>query len=104
LGLHLLFRHVNTEEREDFAFFELDGGNLELIQRLDEPFEKPPLKPSLCPHLAFTTDDMSQTLRMFEEKHVQIVKGPLEIAGAERWVYIADPDNNVIEYIQWLSK
>ena len=41
LGLRLLSRNVNAEEREDYAFLELEGGNLELIQRLDgEPFEK----------------------------------------------------------------
>ena len=27
LGLKLLFRHVNEEVREDYAFLELDGGN-----------------------------------------------------------------------------
>jgi lactoylglutathione lyase len=41
---------------------------------------------------------------MIEEKRIPIVKGPLEIKGAEKWIYISDPDNNVIEYIQWLSK
>ncbi len=105
VGLRLVFRNVNTEEQEDYAFLELDGGNLELIQRLgDEPFEKPQIKPPFCPHLALTTDDMTRTLRTIEEKHIPVVKGPLEIAGAERWVYVSDPDNNVIEYIQWLSK
>jgi lactoylglutathione lyase len=105
VGLRLVFRNVNVEEQEDYAFLELDGGNLELIQRLgDEAFEKPQIKPPFCPHLALTTDDMTRTLRTIEEKHIPIVKGPLEIAGAERWVYISDPDNNVIEYIQWLSK
>lgn len=105
VGLRLVFRNVNTEEQEDYAFLELDGGNLELIQRLDnEPFEKPQIKPPFCPHLALTTDDMTRTLRAIEEKHISVVKGPLEIAGAERWIYISDPDNNVIEYIQWLSK
>jgi len=105
LGLRLLFRNVNAEEGEDYAFLELDGGNLELIQRLgNEPFVKPEIKPPYCPHLALTTDAMDKTLRVIEEKHIPIVKGPLEIEGAEKWVYVSDPDNNVIEYIQWLSK
>jgi catechol 2,3-dioxygenase-like lactoylglutathione lyase family enzyme len=38
LGLRLVFRNVNTEEQEDYALLELDGGNLELIQRL-VPFQ-----------------------------------------------------------------
>jgi len=105
LGLRLLFRNVNVEAQEDYAFLELEGGNLELIQRLDDaPFKKPQIKPPYCPHLALTTEDMAKTLRMIEEKHIPVVKGPLEIEGAEKWIYISDPDNNVIEYIQWLSK
>ena len=104
LGLQLLSRNVNAEEQEDYAFLELEGGNLELIQRLDgEPFEKPVIKPPYCPHLALTTDDMAQTLKVIKEKHIPVVKGPLEIEGAEKWIYISDPDNNVIEYIQWLK-
>jgi catechol 2,3-dioxygenase-like lactoylglutathione lyase family enzyme len=104
LGLRLMFRHVNPAEREDYAFLELDGGNLELLQRLsDEPFEKPSIKPPYCPHLALATDDMEGTLKMTQEKNIPIIKGPLEIEGAEKWLYISDPDNNVIEYIQWLK-
>ena len=103
--MRLLFRNVNVEEQEDYAILELGGGNLELIQKVDEaPFEKPQIKPPFCPHLALGTDDMARTLKMIEEKRIPIVKGPLEIEGAEKWIYIRDPDNNVIEYIQWLSK
>jgi catechol 2,3-dioxygenase-like lactoylglutathione lyase family enzyme len=105
LGLRLLFRNVNAEEQEDYAFLELAGGNLELIQRLDgEPFVKPAIKPPYCPHLALTSEDMAQTLQMIEEHRIPVVKGPLEIAGAEKWIYISDPDNNILEYIQWLKR
>jgi lactoylglutathione lyase len=104
LGLRLLFRKVNTEEQEDYAFLELTGGNLELLQRLDSrPFVKPTIKPPYCPHLAIRSEDMGQTLKMIEEHQIPIVKGPLEIAGEEKWIYISDPDNNVIEYIQWMK-
>jgi lactoylglutathione lyase len=105
LGLRLLFRNVNPDEQEDYAILELEGGNLELIQRLDGlPFEPPEIKPPYCPHLAFTSDDMDETLKMIAEKHIPVVTGPLEIEGAEKWIYIHDPDNNVIEYIQWLGR
>jgi lactoylglutathione lyase len=105
LGLRLIFRKVNAEEQEDYAFLELEGGNLELIQRLDDvPFEKPQLKPPYCPHVALTTEDIANTLRIIEDRHIPIVKGPLEIEGEEKWLYISDPDNNVIEYIQWMSR
>jgi len=104
LGLRLMFRHINPAEQEDYAFLELEGGNLELLQRLgDEPFERPKIKPPYCPHLALTTDNMDETLKMIREKQIPLVKGPLEIEGAEKWLYISDPDNNVIEFIQWLK-
>jgi len=103
LGLKLLFRHVNEQQREDYAFLELDGGNLELLQYLGAPFVKPEIKPPYCPHLALATDDMDETLRLFSEHGTPIIKGPLEIPGEERWVYVSDPDNNIIEYIQWLA-
>lgn len=104
LGLRLLFRSVNQEHQEEYAFLELDGGNLELIQQLDAPFEIPKIAPPYCPHLALTTDDMGKTLQVIKEKDVPIVRGPLEIPGEEQWIYVSDPDNNIIEYIQWLAR
>ena len=104
LGLKLVFSKIDEAGGEAYAFLELEGGNLELIQLLDEKtFIKPRLHPPYCPHLAFTTDDMSATLRMLAEKGVPLVAGPFEIAGAEKWVYLADPDNNVIEFIEWIK-
>ncbi len=103
LGLRLLFRDENVSEQEEYAFLELQGGNLELIQKLGVPFVKPSLITPYCPHLALTTDNLSQVLQMIEQHGIKIVKGPLEIPGEEKWIYIADPDNNVIEYIEWVK-
>ncbi|MBU0491273.1 MAG: VOC family protein [Chloroflexi bacterium] len=104
LGLRLLFRSVNPEEQEAYAFLKLEGGNLELIQKLNVPFAKPQITPPYCPHFALETDDMAQVLQMISEKGISIVKGPLEIPGEEKWIYVSDPDNNVIEYIEWTSR
>ena len=76
LGMQLLFRSANVEVGEDYAFLELEGGNLELIQRLSgPPFEKPEIKAPYCPHLALTTMDMAATVQMIGDKHVPLVKG-----------------------------
>jgi lactoylglutathione lyase len=102
LGLRLISRETNPAEQEDYAFLELEGGNLELIQRLaDEAFVKPSLRPPYCPHFAMATDDMARTVAMIKAAGIPIVKGPLEIAGVETWIYVSDPDNNVLEFIQW---
>ena len=104
LGLRLLFSDEDPAEQEAFAFLELEGGNLELVQILDVPFVKPTLAPPYCPHLALNTDDINRVLQMIEQHSIKVVKGPLEIPGEEKWIYIADPDNNVIEYIEWVGK
>ena len=104
LGLKLRFQAVNPEEQEAYAFLELEGGGLELIQKLGKQFVKPTITPPYCPHFAIGTDNMDEVLERIARHHIQMVKGPLEIPGEERWLYIHDPDNNVIEYIEWLAK
>ncbi len=101
LGLRLVFRKSNPEVGEAIALLELEGGNLELIQTLDRPFKTIKLEPPYCPHLAIGTEDMAKTMEMVRAKSIQIVSGPLEIPGEEKWVYLADPDGNVIEFIEW---
>ncbi len=104
LGLRVLFRSANPEEGEAYAFLELKGGNLELIQTLNSLYIPPKIVPPYCPHLAVQSDDLNAILETIRNKGIHLVKGPLEILGKERWLYISDPDNNVIEYIQWLDK
>ena len=101
LGLKFMFREVDPVEQEDFAYFELEGGNLELLKSLAHPFDKPDIRPPYCPHLALATSDMNATLRLIQERGLRLIKGPLKIEGKVTWLYIADPDNNVIEFVQW---
>jgi catechol 2,3-dioxygenase-like lactoylglutathione lyase family enzyme len=104
LGLKFMFREVDPVEQEDFAYFELEGGNLELLKSLAHPFEKPDIQPPYCPHLALATADMDATARMIQAQGLHLIKGPLKIEGKVTWLYIADPDNNVIEFVQWLDR
>ena len=107
LGLKLLFRELDEVHHEVYAFLELDGGNLELVQLLDEnnrpiPLTKHEIRKPYCPHIAIKTEDMEQLVLRLKEKKVPVVKGPLEIPEKVKWIYVNDPDNNVIEFIQWL--
>ncbi|GAH65165.1 unnamed protein product, partial [marine sediment metagenome] len=70
----------------------------------DSAYQKPEIKPPYCPHLAIETDDMEQAVGRLKERGVPIIRGPLAIEGEVTWVYFADPDNNVLEYIQWFKK
>ena len=101
LGLKFMFREVDPVEQEDFAYFELEGGNLELLKSLAHPFDRPDIRPPYCPHLALATSDVNATLRLIQERGLRLIKGPLKIEGKVTWLYIADPDNNVIEFVQW---
>ncbi len=107
LGMRLMFRELDLEHREAFAFLELDGGNLELLQSLDEtseprpPEARVPVSP-YCPHLAIGTACLAEVVANLETKGVPLLKGPLEIPGKVKWLYLADPDQNVIEFVEWL--
>lgn len=104
LGFTLLSRDVNAQEGEAYAFLALDDLRLELIQNLRHDYQQPEVEPPYCPHLAIETDDMEQAVARLRERGVPIIRGPLVIEGEETWVYFADPDHNVLEYIQWYKR
>lgn len=107
LGLKLLSKTVDENHHEAFAFLELEGGNLELLQLMDEnnnpaPFEKSEVKQPFCPHLAIKCENLDELVLELVKKKIEIVKGPLEIPEMVKWLYIADFDNNFIEFVEWI--
>ena len=104
MGFILVSRAINKEEQEEYCFLKSEGTNLELISDLRKSSgKKQKIQKPFCPHICFVTDDMDKTLQELRAKNIEIIHGPLEIAGEETWVYFADPDNNVLEYIQWFK-
>lgn len=102
MGFTLASRATNEDQKEEYCFLESDGINLELISDLKKSCrEKRQIERPYCPHICFATDDMNKTIEELREKKIEILRGPLEIAGEETWIYFADPDGNVLEYIQW---
>lgn len=107
LGLKLMFSEVDENQHEAYAFLELEGGNLELLQGLSRdqpPYDRPAIRPPYCPHLALQTDNVNDVIAMAKAKGIPIVKGPLEVPGKVKWLYLSDPDNHVIEFVQWVRK
>jgi catechol 2,3-dioxygenase-like lactoylglutathione lyase family enzyme len=107
IGLRLLSDQTEMEHHERFAFLELEGGNLELLQALDDtnapiPFTPAEQRRSLCPHLALVAENLDEAIARLREANVEIVKGPLEIPGQVKWLYATDPDGNILEFVQWL--
>jgi len=102
-----LEKTVDEKEHEAFAVLEMEGGRLELLQALSEtngpkPFDPLTVRPHACPHLAFQVDDFDGTLSMLAAEGIPILHGPLENPGAAvKWLYVSDPDRNVIEFCQF---
>jgi lactoylglutathione lyase len=109
LGFKIQFdKMVDGKEHEAFAILEMDGGKLELIQALSEtngskPFEPLTVRPHACPHLALQVEDFDRTLAMLAAQGIPILHGPLEVPGVVKWLYVCDPDRNVIEFCQDLA-
>jgi len=100
---------VDEKEHEAFAILEMDGGKLELIQALSETneaksFQPVNVRPHACPHLALQVEDFDRTLATLAAQGIPILHGPLEAPGVAKWLYICDPDDNVIEFCQDLVK
>lgn len=104
LGFEFLFRGTNEEEQEEYAFLTYGNSRLELIQDLVHPFIKPEVRKPFCPHLCLEIGSMQEALKLIENHGLTIVRGPLEIKGEETWVYFTDPDNNILEFIEWYKK
>lgn len=107
LGLELMFDKTDVEHHERFAYLKLNGGNLELLQALDEsnqpkPFLPMALRASNCPHIALRTDNLDALILKVAKENIPVLKGPLEIPEQVRWVYLLDPDKNILEFVQWL--
>ncbi|MHC4626432.1 MAG: VOC family protein [Planctomycetota bacterium] len=105
LNFELSSRAGNKDEMEEYAFLALGDLRLELIQDLNQAaYQKPGIERPYCPHLAIETDNMERAVARLAERGVPVIRGPLAIEGEVTWVYFADPDNNVLEYIQWYKK
>jgi catechol 2,3-dioxygenase-like lactoylglutathione lyase family enzyme len=105
LGFKEIWRHRNEQQAEECAFLMVGDLRLELLVQLgDHKYQRPEIEPPYCPHLAIAVDDLDQAIARLNEQGVPILRGPLLVADKVRWLYFADPDNNVIEYVQWLER
>lgn len=104
LGFTESWRHRNEEEHEECVFLMQGDVRLELLSRLDGSFCAPqdPVAP-YCPHLALGVDDLDAAVADLQREGVPILRGPLSVTGKVRWLYFADPDQNVIELVEWIG-
>ena len=108
LGLLMEYDTVDRNHHERFVFLKLEGASIELLQMLDDknnpvPFDTSSVAAPYCPHFAIRTDNLETTTQQLQEAGITIIKGPLEIPGQVKWLYIADPDQNIIEFVEWIK-
>jgi catechol 2,3-dioxygenase-like lactoylglutathione lyase family enzyme len=103
LGFRLLSRSRDNDSNRENAFLALEDMILELVQDyVDREHDRPEIQRPFCPHLAIEVEDIGKSALNLRKLGVNILCGPLAIPGEEAWLYFTDPDNNVLEYIQWL--
>ena len=104
LGFRLCSKETDNNENEIFAFLEIGDARIELLQDLENPYDIPSIKKPYCPHFSIGVEDLKQAEAMLRANNVNIVRGPLEIKGEVTWLYFSDPDNNIMEFVQWYRK
>jgi lactoylglutathione lyase len=104
IGFKLKSRVTNEEEKEEYAFLQHEDARLELIRDLKREYKKLEIKKPYCPHFCLEVEDMKFSVDLLKKSNITIVHGPMEIEDEATWVYFCDPDNNILEYIQWYKK
>ena len=104
LGFKLLFFVDSEQFGEKGVFLEYNGARLELIETNGTSYHPTVPERPYCPHLCFETENMDEVIDNLQKHGIKILDGPNEIPGSERWLYFADLDGNVLEYIVWLNK
>ena len=104
MGFEQKWRHRNEQENEECVFLVLGDVRLELLVKLHgaTPSRSQPKTP-YCPHLAIGVDNLDAAALQLKQNGVSLLRGPLEVEGKVRWLYFADPDQNVIELVEWLD-
>ena len=101
LGFYFISRAIDKKEQEEYCYLESNGFYLELLHDLEKNIPtKREIERPYCPHVCFATDDMEKTIKDLQSKNMIIIYGPLVIKDEATWIYFADPDFNVLEYIQ----
>lgn len=100
----LLSIDVSEQHHIKYAFLEIDGAKIELLEDLNGNFTMPQISEPFCPHYCIEVDDMDAAVDHLKANGVKILSGPTACADDEILVYFNDQDGNVIEYIQWLNK
>ncbi len=101
LGFEFISRNVDEKEKEEYSYLKSGDFYLELLQdKLKNTLPRKEAVRPYCPHICFATDNMDEAIKTLQLKNITIIHGPLIIENEATWIYFADPDFNVLEFIQ----
>ena len=101
LGFEFISRNIDEKEKEEYCYLKSEGFYLELLRdQLKTTLQRKEAVRPYCPHICFSTENMEETIKTLQSKNITIIHGPLTIENEATWVYFADPDFNVLEFIQ----
>ena len=105
LGLKVLSRREIKQNQAEIVFLsdpEGEGSTLELtFYRNQKRFIQPEYEQRLFDHLAFTVDNINQTVAAMKKEEVTITDEPFQLSpGGTTIAFVEDPDGTLIELIQ----
>lgn len=50
--------------------------------------------------IGFAVDNLDDSIKMLREKNIEIIRGPIQTPGGQKFLFIKDPDGVEIEIIQ----
>ena len=105
LGLKVLSRREIKQNQAEIIFLsdpKGEGSTLELtFYRNQKKFIQPEYEQRLFDHLAFTVDDINQTIAAMKKEKVTITDEPFQLSpGGTIIAFVEDPDGTLIELIQ----
>ena len=102
LGFAFISKSINVAEHEEYCFLKAEDFILELLSDTDKKYlPKGKIEKPYCPHISFKTENMERTVKDLQLKNITILRGPLEVKDEGTWLYFVDPDENILEFMQW---
>lgn len=103
LGFHHLSTEISEQNNIKYAFLDLNGSKIELLEDLKGRFKKPTVSEPYCPHYCIEVENMDNAIKNLNKNEIEIVSGPTSCAAGEILVYFTDPDGNIFELIQYFT-
>jgi len=98
LGLEVMERKTSPRGSH-LAFLKVPNSD-ELIELCSFPPSGPVKVQEDLVHLAFEVDDLDETIKTLNSRHIKITDGPTRTSSGSRFIFIDAPDGYEVELIE----